>query len=149
MNSTGDDSESGHENGPCHVDSAKKESKQHGAENDSEDDGSEKVKRMRGLEDLGMGVASTQGRKRSQVGHVQELSKRKKRRPLTKVMECATMVSVPGEDSNESKKNSSVVINNNSDSNGVSSENGDASLKHKLKDNDVPVAEGKNSSGMI
>lgn len=155
-NSSEDDSESGRENGSGHVDSANRKSKQRETENDSEDDGSKGVKRMRGLVDLGMGVASKQARKRTQVGHVQELSKRKKRRPLTKVMESATMVSFPtGEESDESKKNSSVVINNNSDSNGVSSENATFSVP-TIPENgsfeellDAPVTERKNSAGMI
>nr|KYP54096.1 Uncharacterized protein At1g51745 family [Cajanus cajan] len=87
--------------------------------NDSEDDGSEGVKRMRGLEDLGIGVMSkrkvqgnclangtsvnggkgysaTMKRKRSQVANAPELLKRKsRRRPLTKVLESTAMVSVP------------------------------------------------------
>ncbi|KAL8522501.1 hypothetical protein ACS0TY_012608 [Phlomoides rotata] len=156
LNSPGDESESGQEDGPGHVDTANEE---HETEIDSEDDG---VKRMRGLEDLGMGLASTGERKLSQAGHVPELLKRAKRRPLMKVMECSTMIPVfvrrfpapTGEDSNESKKNSSVVINNNSDSAGVSSEN--ASLKRKRKGNaengssqkllDVPVTKRKNSA---
>ncbi|KAE9616189.1 putative PWWP domain-containing protein [Lupinus albus] len=109
--------------------------------NDSEDDGTECVKRMRGLEDLGVGVvskrkvqvqgtgtietvkhvsaslnnsttrnclpngtsvnggkdySSTMKRKRSQVANVHEFLKRKnRRRPLTKVLESTTVVSVP------------------------------------------------------
>ncbi|KAK4756611.1 hypothetical protein SAY87_006738 [Trapa incisa] len=104
--------------------------------NDSEDDGDEGAKRMRGLEDLGMGVvfdrktqpepmqmdngfvhdpnacngvsnespmnggkgysSSSLKRKRSQVAHVHDFLKRKnRRRPLTKVLESTTMVSVP------------------------------------------------------
>ncbi|CAL0308729.1 unnamed protein product [Lupinus luteus] len=109
--------------------------------NDSQDDGTESVKRMRGLEDLGVGVvskrkvpvqgtgtietvkhvsaslnnsttgnclpngtsviggkdySSTMKRKRSQVAKVHEFLKRKNRhRPLTKVLENTTMVSVP------------------------------------------------------
>ncbi|KAL0429886.1 UNVERIFIED_CONTAM: hypothetical protein Sradi_0614600 [Sesamum radiatum] len=131
---------------PDHVNSAKEESKHRRTPNDSEDDGIG-VKRMRGLEDLGMGVASSPKRKRSQVAHVHEFLKRKnRRRTLTKVLESTTMVSVPvvpeqgssptgssvpvasdskvsGLESSESKNNNSVVINNNSDSNGVSCEN--------------------------
>lgn len=155
--------------------------------NDSEDDGTEGVKRMRGLEDLGVGVlskrkaggvldvvqqdsaslcdssagncisngshvngskgySSSLKRKRSQVANVHEFLKRKnRRRPLTKVLESTAMVSVPvicdelpnssgsslqgisegrvsGLESNDSKK--SVIVNNNSDSTGVSYENG-------------------------
>ncbi|CAL0326042.1 unnamed protein product [Lupinus luteus] len=109
--------------------------------NDSEDDGTEGVKRMRGLEDLGVGVvskrkvqgqgtgttdmvqhvsaslsnsatrsclpngtsvnvgkgcSSTIKRKRSQVKNVHDFLKRKnRRRPLTKVLESTTMVSIP------------------------------------------------------
>ncbi|KAK4413809.1 hypothetical protein Salat_2793700 [Sesamum alatum] len=184
---------------PDHVDSAKEESKHPRTPNDSEDDGVG-VKRTRGLEDLGMGVASSPKRKRSQVPHVHEFLKRKnRRRTLTKVLESTTVVSVPlvseqlssptgssvpvasdskvsGLESSESKNNNSVVINNNSDSNGVSCENEtlleaskhptDASLKCKQKDAevsstglpdneslqklfDVPlVAEQKHSAGM-
>ncbi|XP_059640080.1 uncharacterized protein At1g51745-like [Cornus florida] len=138
--------------------------------NDSEDDGMEGIKRMRGLEDLGIGVVSSLKRKRSQVAKVQEFLKRKnRRRPLTKVLESTAMVSVPvmceqlaspsgspltgvsdskvsGLESNESKRSFSVVINNNSDSTGVSCENGtslsasdhafDASLI-KQKENEI------------
>jgi len=175
--------------------------------NDSEDDGTEGVKRMRGLEDLGMGVVSKRkaggvldlvqqdgaslcdssagnctsngspvnGRKRSQVPNVHEFLKRKnRRRPLTKVLESTAMVSVPvicdqlpsssgsplqgvsdsrvsGLESNESKK--SVIISNNSDSTGVSCENGvplnasehacDAShIVYKTKENEISSITG-------
>ncbi|KAI3463283.1 hypothetical protein Pfo_019946 [Paulownia fortunei] len=176
LNSSGDDSDLAQEvyqsgvsfEEPDHVDSAKEESKQWRTPNDSEEDGAEGVKRMRGLDDLGVGVASSLKRKRSQVAHGQELLKRKnRRRTLTKVLECTTMVSVPvfceqlssptgssvpaaseskvsGLESNESRKNNSVVINNNSDSNGVSCENGTllnayrhASLKCKQTENEI------------
>ncbi|XP_031738776.1 uncharacterized protein At1g51745 isoform X2 [Cucumis sativus] len=150
--------------------------------NDSEDDGTEGVKRMRGLEDLSRGVVSKRKvhtgcvvelvqedsdvncnlntpnclpnehppddgkvraslfkRKRSQVSNVNEISKRKNRqRPLTKVLESTAMLSAPvvcnelpnscasplgglsdGKlselESNESKKSSSVTLNNSSD----------------------------------
>ncbi|XP_050232337.1 uncharacterized protein At1g51745-like [Mercurialis annua] len=85
--------------------------------NDSEDDGTEGIKRMRGLEDLGMVVgdsnagncfsngspsngckvySSSMKRRRSQVANVHEFLKRKNRhRPLTKVLESTAMVSVP------------------------------------------------------
>lgn len=137
--------------------------------NDSEDDGTEGIKRMRGLEDLGIGVGDsntgncvpngspvngTKGhnsslkRKRTQVSNVHEfLKRRNRRRPLTKVLESTAMVSIPvvcdqlpssngsplqglsdskvsGMESNESRKSFCVAINNNSDSTGVSSENG-------------------------
>ncbi|XP_047963049.1 uncharacterized protein At1g51745-like [Salvia hispanica] len=139
--------------------------------NDS-DDGSEGVKRMKGLEDLGMGVSSSTRRKRSQVAHVSEsLKKKNRRRPLSKVLECTEMVSAPvvpdqqsspaGSivpevseskvselESNESKINNSLAMNNNSDSTGVSCENAmslsthrhadaDASLQSKPKENEI------------
>ncbi|XP_015067415.1 uncharacterized protein At1g51745-like [Solanum pennellii] len=64
--------------------------------NDSEDDGTEGSKRMKGLDDLGTGVVSSLKRKRSQVAHVHDfLKKKSRRRPLTKVLESTTMVSVP------------------------------------------------------
>ncbi|XP_057474878.1 uncharacterized protein At1g51745-like isoform X1 [Actinidia eriantha] len=112
--------------------------------NDSEDDGTEGVKRMKGLDDLGMGVASSLKRKRSQVARVHEFFKRKnRRRPLTKVLESTVMVSVPVTceqlpgpsgspllgisnsvvselESNESKRSFAPVLNNS----GVSCENG-------------------------
>lgn len=150
--------------------------------NDSEDDGTEGVKRMKGLEDLGMGIVSSLKRKRSQVAHVHEFLKRKnRRRPLTKVLESTAMVSVPvmceqlpnpigsplrgvsdskvsGLESNESKRSFSMVLNN-SDSTGVSCENGislnasghnsDASLiNYKQKENEISSMSGlpKNDS---
>ncbi|XP_028123732.1 uncharacterized protein At1g51745-like isoform X2 [Camellia sinensis] len=145
--------------------------------NDSEDDGTEGVRRMRGLEDLGMGVVSSLKRKRSQVSHVHEFLKRKHRcRPLTEVLESIAMVPVPvmceqlpspsgsplpgvsdskvsGLESNESKRSFSMVPNNNSDSTGVSCENGislnasghisDASLiSYKQKENEISSMSG-------
>lgn len=87
--------------------------------NDSEDDGNEGIKRMKGLDDLGVAaerkirvlalangtsmatlanggsMPTTSKRKRSQVVHIHELLKRKyRRRPLTKVLENTTMVPV-------------------------------------------------------
>ncbi|GAB4850409.1 hypothetical protein Ancab_029713 [Ancistrocladus abbreviatus] len=179
--------------------------------NDSEDEGGDGIKHMRGLNDLGVGsdrmdeagglneavqqgsvspnnlcainsmsigslVNGSRGtmpslkRKRSQVVHVHEFLKRKhRRRPLTKVLE--GLVTVPimfdesgninrlsfqgasdgrvyGLESNESKKSFSMVINNNSDSTGVSCENGNAAqhpcniaLTHfKLKDAEISSA---------
>lgn len=151
--------------------------------NDSEDDGTEGTKRMRGLEDLGMGVVSSFKRKRSQVANVHEfLKKKSRRRQLAKVLESTAMVTVPvmceelaspvgmsmqgvseskvsGLDSNESKRSLSVVINNNSDSTGVSCENAnslnaselacDASLVNcKQKENEISSMLGlpKNNS---
>ncbi|KAK6153611.1 hypothetical protein DH2020_013250 [Rehmannia glutinosa] len=127
--------------------SVKEEHKQKIAPNDSEEEGAEGSKRMRGLEDLGMNVSSPLKRKRSQIAHNQELLKRKnRRRTLTKVLECTTVVSIPvgeqlssptgssmlvvsdskisGLESDESKKNDVIVANNNSNSNGVSCETG-------------------------
>ncbi|CAN1837019.1 Uncharacterized protein At1g51745 [Linum perenne] len=151
---------------PNHVDATKVPSlqgKRRKTPNDSEDDGMEGTKRMRGLEDLGMGIADSNvcnglsngspvttskgcspslKRKRSQVANVHEfLKRRNRRRPLTKVLESTAMVSVPvscdhvhsqsgspleglsGLESNESRKGPSVG-NTNSDSTGVSCENG-------------------------
>lgn len=112
--------------------------------NDSEDD--ERNKRMRGLEDIGVGVGSKEKAKQenglvSDVDiNANESSKKKtQRRPLTKVLESTTaVVSVPvtcdelvnsdcppGPGLSESK----VSAVNNSDSNGVvSCENDDVSL---------------------
>ncbi|KAJ8553292.1 hypothetical protein K7X08_023970 [Anisodus acutangulus] len=108
--------------------------------NDSEDDGTEGSKRMKGLDDLGMGVVSSLRRKRSQVAHVHDFLKRKsRRRPLTKALESTAMVSVPimceqlpsptgstlagvseskvfGLQSNESGKSFHTVLNNDTDS---------------------------------
>lgn len=183
---------------PNHLGASKMQSlqgKRRKTPNDSEDDGTEGIKRMRGLEDLGIVVGDTNAgtclsngspingskgynspmkRKRSQVANVHEFLRRKnRRRPLTKVLECTAMVSVPvmcdqlpnssgsplnglsdskvsGIDSNESRKSISVLVNNNSDSTGISCENG-ASLnpsEHAYdtsqlkKENDVPVVSG-------
>lgn len=103
--------------------------------NDSEDDGTEGIKRMRGLEDLGK-------RKRSVVANVHEFLKKKgRRRQLKKVLESTAKVTVQvmrepvpsptessklgvsdskvsGIESTESKGSLSMVINNNSDSTG-------------------------------
>ncbi|KAL0796736.1 hypothetical protein Bca101_068113 [Brassica carinata] len=94
-------------------------------------------------------------RKRSQVTNgTNECSKRKNRcRQLTKVLECTAMVCVPGTSDQlvtsglepvESMKSVSVVINNNSDSTGVSCENapenvvgGGASHDNKAKDSEI------------
>ncbi|PIN06862.1 hypothetical protein CDL12_20582 [Handroanthus impetiginosus] len=165
---------------PDRVHAIKEESKRWRTPNDSEDDGTEGVKRMRGLEDLGMGVASSVKRKRSQVAHVHEFLKRKnRRRTLTKVLECTAMVSIPvseqlssptgssvpgaceskvsGLESNESKINNSLVINNNSDSTGVSCENAvslnasrlasDASLVSKSRENEISSMSGIPENG--
>ncbi|XP_055825569.1 uncharacterized protein At1g51745 isoform X2 [Solanum dulcamara] len=116
--------------------------------NDSEDDGTEGSKRMKGLDDLGMGAVSSLKRKRSQVAHVHDFLKRKnRRRPLTKVLESTTMVSVPimceqvssptgstlagaseskvfAIQSNESGKSFPAVLNNDTDSISVTHGNG-------------------------
>ncbi|KAL6559951.1 hypothetical protein OROGR_005068 [Orobanche gracilis] len=134
--------------------------------NDSEDDGTEGVKRMRGLEDLGMGVGSSRRRKRSQVGYVHEFSKKKKRRrTVSKVLECTHMVCVPVDsgqmssptvlESNEfNRLNCLVVPNNNSSDNtngvpcgnGISlvvfGDGGDASLGLKEKENEISSVVG-------
>lgn len=154
---------------PFHADASKEEPKRRRTPNDSEDDGTEGVKRMRGLEDLGMGVSSSLRKKRTQVANVNEfLKKKNRRRPLAKVLECTAMLSVPvvsdklsspteslvpeaseskGSEleSNESKMNSSLVMNNNSDSTGASCENAvslsppntDVSLGSKPKENEI------------
>ncbi|PON35747.1 PWWP domain containing protein [Parasponia andersonii] len=179
--------------------------------NDSEDDGTEGVKRMRGLEDLGVGTASKRKvqaggllelvqqenasiadsnngncvsngstangsrgnsslkRKRTQVANVHEfLKKKNRRRPLTKVLQSTAMVSVPvicdqlpsscgsplgglsdgrvpGLESTESKI--SVVVNNNSDCNGVSCENG-ASLNTSEPACDTPHVDKMKENGI-
>lgn len=150
-----------------HVDAIMEEPNWRRTPNDSEDDGIEGAKRMRGLEDLGLGVTSSLKRKRSQVAHTQDCLKRKsRRRALTRVLECTAAVpdpeklsspielSVPGASeskvselgSNESKVNNSLVINN-SDSTGVSCENltslntshhsSDPSLKTEPRENEI------------
>ncbi|CAN0878071.1 Uncharacterized protein At1g51745 [Linum grandiflorum] len=179
---------------PNHVDASKVPSlqgKRRKTPNDSEDDGTEGTKRMRGLEDLGMGIADSNvcnglsngspvniskgcspslKRKRTPVANVHEfLKRRNRRRPLTKVLESTAMMSVPvsgdqsgsppeglsdskvsGLESNESRKGASVG-NANSDSTGVSCENGsslnpsehacDVSLTDKVvKEKDALVA---------
>ncbi|XP_059456753.1 uncharacterized protein At1g51745-like [Corylus avellana] len=121
------------------------------------------------------GYSSSLRRKRSQVPNVHEFLKRKnRRRPLTKVLESTAMVSVPvicdqfpsssgsplqgvsdsrvsGLESNESKK--SVIVSNNSDSTGLSCENGvplnasehacDAShAVYKTKENEISSIKG-------
>lgn len=127
------------------VDAAKEGTKRWRTPNDSEDDGAEGARRMKGLEDLGLGVASSLKRKRSLVDHVHEfLKKKNRRRALTKVLEstprlpvrvCASSspnvscfpgaldCRVSGLESNELKKNNSFVINN-SGSTTVSCQNG-------------------------
>ncbi|CAI0462194.1 unnamed protein product [Linum tenue] len=185
---------------PNHVVDASKVSaglaKRRRTPNDSEDDGTAGTKRMRGLEDLGMGMSDSKAdngspvnagttvyspslkRKRSQVANVHEfLKRRNRRRPLTKVLESTVMVSVPVScdqvpstsvspieglsdgkisclESNESKKGPWVGNNNNSDSTGVSCDNGAVSLsppEHAacngsltakvVKENDTTIAE--------
>ncbi|KAI3773344.1 hypothetical protein L1987_47870 [Smallanthus sonchifolius] len=66
--------------------------------NDSEDDGTEgSMKRMRGLEDLGIGRAILPfKKKRTRVAHIHNLLKKKsRRRQLTKVLKKTAMVTVP------------------------------------------------------
>ncbi|KAL1538260.1 hypothetical protein AAHA92_27024 [Salvia divinorum] len=170
---------------PYHAGAIKEEPKRRRTPNDS-DDGSEGVKRMRGLEDLGMGVSSSTRRKRSQVAHVHEfLKKRNRRRPLAKVLECTAMLSAPvvpdqqssptgssvpvaseskvsNLESNESKINNTLAMNNNSDSTGVSCENAmllsthmhaDAFLGSKPKENEISsmleIPENGSSNGLF
>ncbi|GAA0146601.1 hypothetical protein LIER_06517 [Lithospermum erythrorhizon] len=64
--------------------------------NDSEDDGTEVVKHMKGLDNLGAPVIASSRRKRFQVAHVREFLKRKhRRRTVTKILESKIMVTVP------------------------------------------------------
>ncbi|KAL3632900.1 hypothetical protein CASFOL_025884 [Castilleja foliolosa] len=106
--------------------------------NDSEDGGSKGVKkRMRGLEDLGMGGASSLRRKRSLNSHVHEfLKKKNRRRTLSKVLECTPVAS--GFESNEANKNN---INSDSTTGRVSlnlSRNGDDDcVGTKAKENEI------------
>ncbi|KAL3840834.1 hypothetical protein ACJIZ3_025425 [Penstemon smallii] len=103
---------------------------------DSEDDGNEGIRRMEGLEDLGMGVLA---RKIARVANVHEFSKTKRRcQTLKNVLERTVVVPAPAVDqrlssptgsnvpgpydikisgvrSKDSKKNNSVAINNTSD----------------------------------
>jgi hypothetical protein len=111
--------------------------------NDSEDDGSEGIKRMKGLEDLGMGVVSSFKRKRSQVAHVHDfLRKKNRRRQLTKVLESTAMVTVPV--MCESKSICIGVNNNNSDStceNVNASEHATTLVTSQHKENEISSME--------
>ncbi|KAL7140244.1 hypothetical protein ABFS83_09G109100 [Erythranthe nasuta] len=161
---------------PDQVDRVENGSKRWRTPNDSEEDGTEGVKkRMRGLEDLGMNVKTS-----SKVGHPNEfLNKRKnRRRALAKVLESTPTVCVPvsceelsspneskvsGLESKQSNINGSLVMNNNSDSTtGVSYENGlslnistheeDASLVSKSRENEIssmPEIPEDESSGRL
>ncbi|KAL3824426.1 hypothetical protein ACJIZ3_020455 [Penstemon smallii] len=128
--------------------------------NDSDDDGTKGVKRMKGLEDLGMNVASTLKRKQSQV---HEFGKRKhRRRALTKVLESTPVLSVPVPEASDSKVSELESKKNNSDSTGVTCENptnttenaNDALLEIPDIESfeelfDVPlISEEKNSAGL-
>ncbi|XP_059303135.1 uncharacterized protein At1g51745 [Lycium ferocissimum] len=141
--------------------------------NDSEDDGTEGSKRMKGLDDLGMGVVSSLKRKRSQVAHVHDFLKRKNRhRPLTKVLESTAMVSVPimceqlpspteskgfGLQTNESGKSFPTVLNNDTDSISVTCGNGKPDafghthdsflVKCKQKENEISSILGLSENG--
>ncbi|CAA2995654.1 Hypothetical predicted protein [Olea europaea subsp. europaea] len=173
LSCSGDDSDSAQElsqsgvsfENLSYLDANKDQSRRRRTPNDSEDDGTEGIKRMRGLEDFGMGVMSSLKRKRSQTSHVHEFLKKKNRhRTLSKVLENTTMVSVPivseqlasptgsslpgasdGKvselESNESKKNNSMAINKNSDSTGVSCENG--SINPSRHDSDGSMVKSK------
>ncbi|XP_073142996.1 uncharacterized protein At1g51745-like isoform X2 [Henckelia pumila] len=127
------------------MDAAKEGARRWRTPNDSEDDGTEGSRRMKGLDDLGLGVASSLKRKRSLVDHVHDfLKKKNRRRALTKVLEstprlpvrvCASSspnescfpealdCRVSGLESTKSKKNNSIVVKN-SGSMTVSCENG-------------------------
>lgn len=133
---------------PVHTSAGKEQSSQgmrRRTPNDSEDDGTEGSKRMKGLEDLGMGVVSSLKRKRSQVAHVHEFLKRKnRRRPLTKVLESTMMVSVPVMCEQLPSPTGSYPPGA-SDSTGISCENGTAS-EHAY---DAPIAKFKQKENEI
>lgn len=146
---------------PDHISPGKEQSSQgrrRRTPNDSEDDGIEGSKRMRGLEDLGMGVVSSLKRKRSQVAHVHEFLKRKnRRRPLTKVLESTMMVSVPVMCEQLPSPTGSYPPGA-SDSTGISCENGtsinasehayDASIaKYKQEKNEISSLLGYSDNG--
>nr|GME20640.1 uncharacterized protein At1g51745-like isoform X1 [Ipomoea batatas] len=106
--------------------------------NDSEDDGIEGAQRMKGLDDLGMGVVQSAKRKRSQVVRINECLKKKSRcRPLTKVLQSTTMLSVPimceevpspiGAALDKAPDGNTMVISNKSNSAGALCENGTSS----------------------
>nr|GMC51894.1 uncharacterized protein At1g51745-like isoform X1 [Ipomoea batatas] len=106
--------------------------------NDSEDDGIEGAQRMKGLDDLGMGVVQSAKRKRSQVVRINECLKKKSRcRPLTKVLQSTAMLSVPimceevpspiGAALDKAPDGKAMVINNKSNSAGALCENGTSS----------------------
>ncbi|XP_019196993.1 PREDICTED: uncharacterized protein At1g51745-like isoform X2 [Ipomoea nil] len=106
--------------------------------NDSEDDGIEGTQRMKGLDDLGMGVVQSVKRKRSQVVRINECLKKKSRcRPLTKVLQSTAMLSVPimceevpspiGAALDKALDGKAMVINNKSNSAGALCENGTSS----------------------
>ncbi|KAL2554938.1 Tudor/PWWP/MBT superfamily protein [Forsythia ovata] len=142
---------------PDHVGLANEQSSPARTLNDSEDDGMI-VRRMRGLEELGIGPVSSPKGKRSEVAHVQEFLKRKNRhRTLTKVLESTKMVSVPvareqlgsptgssvlgvsdskasGLESYESKYNYSITINDNGTSFNASRHANDNALNCKPKE---------------
>ncbi|KAJ0250378.1 Uncharacterized protein HA466_0137230 [Hirschfeldia incana] len=135
--------------------------------NDSEDDGTEGIKRMRGLEDIGKehvgaivvydrqevggdSVVSNGDkacsplslkRKRSQVMNGNECSKKKnRRRQLTKVLESTAMVCVPvtsGMEPVESMKSVSAVINNNSSDSTCENASENVVGASKAKDSDI------------
>ncbi|XP_051147804.1 uncharacterized protein At1g51745-like [Andrographis paniculata] len=153
--------------GVINPDAIMEESKRWRTPNDSEDDGIMGAKRMKGLEDLGMGVLPSPKRKRSHGAANDTLKRKSRRRTLTKVLECTAMVPVPekmpcptessvpgapegkvsGLDSNEFKLNNSVVVNNNSDSTGVSCDH-PISLNTSRHSSDPSLNEEKNSAGL-
>ncbi|XP_019198802.1 PREDICTED: uncharacterized protein At1g51745-like isoform X2 [Ipomoea nil] len=139
--------------------------------NDSEDDGTQGAKRMRGLDDLGTGAVQSSKRKRSQMAHVREfLKKKSRRRRLMKVLETTAMVSVPvvcedipspnGSDIVGTSGSKAMLINSKSDDAGVLCENGtsinaskdtcaSSSANCKLKENAIPSISGSPENGVL
>ncbi|GER46947.1 Tudor/PWWP/MBT superfamily protein [Striga asiatica] len=129
----------------CLDEKIKEECKSRRNPNNSEDEGFEGgKKRMRGLEDLGMGPGK---KKRPRVGPTHEfLRKKNRRRTLSKVLECTPMVCVPVLCEQLSKV-SFNKMNNNNNSDGtaigeVSCENGSLSRNNgdgssKAKENEI------------
>nr|GMD37236.1 uncharacterized protein At1g51745-like isoform X2 [Ipomoea batatas] len=140
--------------------------------NDSEDDGTEGAKRMRGLDDLGTGAVQSLKRKRSQMAHVREfLKKKSRRRRLMKVLESTAMVSVPvvcedlpspnGSDIVGNSGSKAMPINSKSDDAEVLCENGGTSINASkdtcgssfancnLKENAIPSISGSPENGVL
>ncbi|KAI7727466.1 hypothetical protein M8C21_017470, partial [Ambrosia artemisiifolia] len=138
--------------------------------NDSEDDGTEgSMKRMRGLEDFGIGRASSSfKKKRSRVVHIHDFLKKKYRRlQLTKVLKKTEIVTVPvmfeeltgldgpGFSNNKMSIDTDNVMNSHSDANDCRPKENENSSNSELRHNDdssrlfdVPfIREGKHATG--